>query len=262
MPFPVIILYLVFIAVVFPLHLIPEDRIETANDAIITCFCLGGFWFFWRVSNEYSREDPIRLTWLFIAAGVGLEGVGHAVYFVTELIRGDYLSFPHPGDCFIVSGEICIIYGLYSFNKQLNTSAFLASDTRKMTANILFILFGIAMWIWVIQPVLGNEEEPMWLRIAYQIYPIIGIILGFFCLHISLAMLDMGSALVARPWQILAGAYFLFVLTDGVYGYMETVDAYHPYSWINPCWGIAYGLIAYAAYRQYRLLKTFSIGHS
>ncbi|MEW6233947.1 MAG: hypothetical protein AB1656_01040 [Candidatus Omnitrophota bacterium] len=255
MPLAGIVLYIVYAAIVFPFRLLPEDAVEPVNDAIVAVVCSLGSYCFYRVSRLFDREDKARMTWFLFAIGVGLDGLGHVVYSAGEFLIHGYAPYPHPGDIFIIIGEGFNISALGYFYSHFKTSDLILTGGHKRAAQAIFFLYLLVVGIWIIYPIVIDPEESIAMRISYLIYPCIDITFAYFGLFLSLSFIAMGAGPIVRPWLLLTAAYILFVFVDSLYAYLESIEAYHPYLFINPGWALAYCLIAHAAYRQKRLMS-------
>ncbi|MBI1389755.1 MAG: hypothetical protein GC154_15055 [bacterium] len=257
MPLIGVIAYIVAAGAVFTFRLVDENRVEAYNDAIIAIVCLLASFVFYQVSKRFQKNDEARLSWRLFCIGIGLEGAGHVVYAVIELILNQEVPYPSIADLFITIGMLFNISALWSFSQKFNRLNLAPSTGRTILANFIIAVFAAGTYYFIIQPVLFDESEALWLRIAYQIYPVLDLILAYFCFNLALSFLEMGASPLAAPWQTLIAAYLLFLITDSAYGYYDAMGLYHSYMWINPGWGLSYILIAHAAYKQKKLMAGF-----
>lgn len=242
---------------IYGFRILPETRLEAFNDCIITLACFIGSFQLYCVTKRFDREDEVRINWLLFCIGLFLEGAGHAIYSVSEFLIGDTISFPYYSDYFIAAGETLYIFSFRSFLLHFIRSDMLPKNRRESVSNILFIVILLAQIAFYLIPSIKTSEDSIWEQILYLIYPLLDLTIAYYCVHLALALYSMGHSPIAKPWIILVAAFFVFLITDTVYMYIELWEMYHPYLWINPGWGLAYFLISYAAFRQRKLMDFF-----
>ncbi len=249
-----IVLYLVLMGCIFIFRLLPESKVEMVNDTIISIVCFLGSIQLFSVCRYLEPKDSIRRIWFLFGVGLFLESIGHGIYAWFELLSNEAISFPFYSDYFITTSMLLYSYSFSYFYYHLDQSDILPHSERKNIANLLFLVLFIVQGIFYIYPTMTEYSESLWMRILYLIYPVLDLVIAYFCLHLVIAFSVMGRSPIAKPWVILVIAYFVFLFTDSAYAYVELWGNYHPYLWINPGWGLAYLLVAHASYKQRKMM--------
>ncbi len=254
MPLYGIFIYIAVVIMVYVFRLLPEERVEASNDAFISVACLFGFYNLWRVSKQFEKGERTGFCWFLFSLGLLCEGIGHVIYSVQEFAYNTYLTFPNVADVLIIIGAGFYIYSLHLFLHEINRLQLFPDSHRKLIANIITLVIVVLTAYFIVYPVMVDDSEPLWLRLAYQIYPVIDIFLAWYSFHLLLAFSVMGFSPVSKPWLVIVLAFMAFFITDTAYAYYEVLGLYHPYLLINPGWGLSYLLMSYASYLQIKLM--------
>ncbi len=254
MPLIGIFIYLVLMAGIYFFRIIPETRLESYHDFFIMIVCFLGSYYLYRVYRLFDKNDTIRFCWLFFSGGLFLEGCGYCLYSFLEWLQGNSVMFPSVADVPIIGGCVLYIISFWLYLYHQSRHYFLPSLSWRFAANTLFLVLLILHISFFVIPILHDSTQSLWLRLMYQIFPRLDIILAYFCLNLAFAWISRGYTHIAKPWLILAMAMMIFLITDYSYNVYVLFDMYHAYLWINPGWGLAYLLMAHAAYVQWNLM--------
>lgn len=239
------------------MRLLPEAMVEASNDAFISIVCFFGFYNLLMVSNRFQKGERAGRCWFLFSIGLLLDAAGHTVYAVQEFTINEAMAFPNIADVFIIVGQILYITSLFLFLRDINRLQLFPPSKRKLIANaIVLLIVGLTIYF-IIYPGMTDDSEPLWLRFAYQIYPVMDIFLSLFSIHLLLAFTVMGYSPVSKPWLVIVTGFLTFFITDSAYAYFEVLGTYHPYLLINPGWGLAYMLLSYSSYLQIKLMNQF-----
>lgn len=257
LPFFGIVIYIAVIVLVYSLRLLPETLVEASNDAFISIVCFFGFYNLLAVSKRFQKNESTGKCWFIFSIGMLLDAVGHSTYAVQEFAWNEAMAFPNIADVLIISGQIMYITSLGYFLREINRLQLFPASNRKIIANaIVFVIVALISYF-IIYPGMLDDSEPLWLRCAYQIYPLMDIFLSLFSIHLLLAFTVMGFSPISKPWLVIVAGFILFFITDSAYAYTEVIGVYHPYMLINPGWGLSYMLLSYASYLQIKLMDQY-----
>jgi hypothetical protein len=238
-------------------RIFPENRIETYNDIFITFVCFVSACQLFQVYRRFDRRDYARFSWLLFGIGMLAETVGYGIYAVEEILFNHFISFPNIADVAIIAGVFFYVGSFGFFLSLLNHHSIRPPLSRRIAANTVFVILLIFHLFFFTFPMILDASTPIWMRILYQVYPAVDLLLAYFCLHVAMAWLTAGETKAATPWMVMVLAFFILLFTDYVYNYMTLWNLYHPYQWINPGWGLAYLLGSHAAYLQKKLMSQY-----
>ncbi|RJP25121.1 MAG: hypothetical protein C4527_17480 [Candidatus Omnitrophota bacterium] len=255
MPFYGLLIYILVMAVIHSFRLLPETRVEVFNDAVITGACLLGAVNFYRVSTFFIQQDAAKRIWILACMALSCHGVGHLLYSTTTFFSNEITSFFSAPDIFITLGEFIWLgcFGLY--HHHLVQNEFVDCNNYKSIGNIIALFLAALFILLNFYPILIIGADPIWKKLIFLIYPLLDVVIAYFCVHLALAFFSMGRSPLSKPCSMLVCAYALFLITDSMYSYYDMHDLYHPYLWINIGWGLGYLLVSHASYLQLKLMK-------
>lgn len=201
------------------------------------------------VAKKYHGSEMLGKAYLFLGLGFFAWFIADTGYYYQQFVL-DIDPWPSPFDIGYHASYVFAILHL-----ALNTRYFRPKWSKEMKAVIIVIpILAISSFTliayeeWTME---GFYDE-LWFDLAYTDTFIIGI-------SLTLAFAIIGASVfrhsvLRETWLLLAIGIFLWVATDSVYYYLETIEEFthnHP---INSGWTAAFMVIIYALYKHTKAL--------
>jgi len=206
------------------------------------------------VAKKYHGSEMLGKAYLFLGLGFFAWFFADVGYYYQQFVL-DIDPWPSPFDIGFFASYVFAILHL-----GLNTRYFKPKWTKQMKAVIIvipiiavssFSLIAYDAWAPYVD---GDEytQDDLEFDIGYTNLFIVGI-------AITLAFAIVGASVfrnsvLKETWLLLAIGIFLWVATDSIYFYLETIEEFthnHP---INSGWTAAFLVIIYALYKHTRAL--------
>jgi hypothetical protein len=198
------------------------------------------------VAKKYRGSKMLGKAYLFLGLGFFAWFFGDVGYYYQQFVL-DIDPWPSIFDIGFFAS-----YGFAILHLSLNIRYFKSKWSKEMKAVIVVIpIIAISSFSLIAYNVWGEYDEFMF-DLGYSNLFIIGI-------SITLAFALVGASVfkhsvLKETWLLLAIGIFLWVATDSVYFYLETIEAFthnHP---INSGWTAAFMVIIYALYKHAKVL--------
>ncbi len=206
------------------------------------------------VAKKYHGSEMLGKAYLFLGLGFFAWFIADVGYYYQQFVL-DIDPWPSPFDIGFFASYVFAILHL-----SLNTRYFRPKWSKEMKAVLIVIpivavgsFSMIAYDAW--GPYVDGDEytqDDLVFDIGYTNLFIVGI-------SITLAFAVVGASVfrhsvLKETWLLLAIGIFLWVATDSVYFYLETIEEFthnHP---INSGWTAAFMVIIYALYKHTKVL--------
>ncbi len=198
------------------------------------------------VARKYRGSAMLGKAYLFLGLGFFSWFFADVGYYYQQFVL-DIDPWPSPFDIGFFASYIFAILHL-----GLNTRYFRPKWSKEMKAVIIVIpILAVGSFSMIAYDAWGEYDELMF-DLVYSNLFIIGI-------SITVAFAVVGASvfkhsILKETWLLLAIGIFLWVATDSVYFYLETIEVFthnHP---INSGWTAAFMVIIYALYKHTKTL--------
>ncbi len=198
------------------------------------------------VAKKYHGTEMLGKAYLFLGLGFFAWFIADIGYYYNQFVL-DVDPWPSPFDMGLLAS-----YVFASLHLVLNTKFFKQKWTKAMKGIIIFIpIIAVGSFTWIAYDVWGVYDEFVF-DLVYSNLFVIG-------MSLTLALAIVGASIfrhsvLKETWLLLAVGIFLWTLSDSVYIYLETIEAFthnHP---INSGWSAAFMLIIYALYKHVKVL--------
>ncbi len=198
------------------------------------------------VAKKYRGSAMLGKAYLFLGLGFFSWFFADVGYYYQQFVL-DIDPWPSPFDIGYFASYIFAILHL-----GLNTRYFKPKWSKQMKAVVVVIpIIAVSSFTMIAYYNWGEYDELLF-DLVYSNLFIIGI-------SITLAFAVIGASvfrhsILKETWLLLAIGIFLWVATDSVYFYLETVEEFthnHP---INSGWTAAFMVIIYALYKHTKVL--------
>ncbi len=198
------------------------------------------------VAKKYRGSAMLGKAYLFLGLGFFSWFFADVGYYYQQFVL-DIDPWPSPFDIGYFASYIFAILHL-----GLNTRYFRPKWTKQMKAVIVVIPIIAVSSFTIIAYNTWGEYDGLLFDLGYTNLLIIGI-------SVTLAFAVIGASvfrhsILKETWLLLAIGIFLWVATDSVYYYLETIEEFthnHP---INSGWTAAFMVIIYALYKHIKVL--------
>jgi len=201
------------------------------------------------VAKKYHGSEMLGKAYLFLGLGFFAWFIADTGYYYQQFVL-DIDPWPSPFDIGYHASYVFAILHL-----ALNTRYFRPKWSKEMKVVMIVIpILAISSFTLIAYEewTMDGFYDELWFDLAYTNTFIIGI-------SLTLAFAIIGASVfrhsvLRETWLLLAIGIFLWVATDSVYYYLETIEEFthnHP---INSGWTAAFMVIIYALYKHTKAL--------
>lgn len=260
MPLIGIVIYLVVDSAIYFFRPIPESWMELYVSGAITLVCAFAALMFLRVALTLGADDRARRYWGLLTFALVMACIGHMIYMVYGQVFSIRDPFPFWGDAFFLVGDLLLIAGVWLLLRDSVASPTTPEYSGEAVAILAGFLLTLAAAVFVVMPTLAMRGDAFGARLLTTSFVILDVIL--FTLTFRLASLFFYSGVTPKgyPGLIFAVAFALMSLSDCFWWYLNLLDRYHSYHWINIAWVLGYLLVSHAGLAQARLKRAVDKG--
>ncbi len=222
----------------------PEQRI-LINDLVFVPPSFMAACLAWRIVACRSCDAMNRRAWAWLALALVANGIGEALWFHYEIIRG-VAPYPSAADVGYLAFYPLVLGGILSF--PMARHAGIERAKFWLDTATVFVGGGLVLWHLVLRPVAWLEHSgslPAALSLAYP--------LGDLALLFGVATLLLRSsdAHTRATLNILAAAILLILIADVGYAYLSLQATYQSTDWPDLFWITGKFLFGLSAYHRY-----------
>lgn len=207
-----------------------------------------------RNARKFEPENPSRLSWRLLAAGLLGFVLGQAALAVYQLVAGVAVPFPSLADGFLVIGYLLLLAALVQFLRAYAATGFpIGSRAGRWSlgaavAAVLGLL-GYSILIpvvWTPGPLLEKL-----LNVAYPAFDLLLLVLTTVLLRVSVRF--RGGA-VWKVWIFLLSGFFLLSVADILFAFLSGMGQVHLVDMAVALYILSFGCVAGGVLAQRELL--------
>lgn len=190
------------------------------------------------VSQANSKD---RKFWSFIGLGTFFYLIAELIWFFSESVLNEDVSFPGSPDIFYILQALCLLYAL--IHKILKEAAIQQRISFLFDVMIILVVASTFSWHFLIAPILTTSVASMEALVVSLIYPIgdLGMLVAVSFLFFNLSTKDKNHSM-----YLIIVAVALQAIADSVYLYLIAQDTYITGSWIDPLFIVGMILLSFA----------------
>ncbi len=199
----------------------------------------------WWAATRYGRGEPLRARWVLIALGVTMFAIGDVIWAVLEAGLGQD-PYPSIADAFYLLTYVFMgpaLVMIAAAHRHLISVRVPLAITTAVT-----VLISAGVYFGFLSAIVADPGLPLLEKSVSVIYPLadMTLLIGP-SLFLALVVSRMGTALLARPWWIVAAGSVMVAFADTGMSWLSAADKYEPSSVINIGWMAGFALIAIGA---------------
>ena len=207
-----------------------------------------------RNAREFEPENPSRLAWRLLAAGLLGFVLGQAALAVYQLVAGVAVPFPSAADLFLVLGYPLLIAALVQFLRAYAATGFpIGSRAGRWSLGVGVAAVAGLLGYSVLIPVVwtpGPLLEKI-LSVAYPAFDLVLLVLTVVLLRVSVRF--RGGA-VWKVWVFLLSGFFLLCVADILFAFLSGMGQVHLLDMAAALYILGFGCIAGGVLAQRELL--------
>lgn len=198
------------------------------------------------VAFRFRRGNPLRQIWLLLGIGIGLYAAGDVVWTVLDVGSGfTEVPYPSAADVLYLSMYFFMGLGLLKAVKAFRRVTY-AEAALKLQV-ILMFLVSVAMYVFVIAPIIVDAAATLPQKVFGAIYPI-GDIVVFVGPAVFIAFVAgaIGRTQSVRHWWVLAGGLAVMSVSDLAFTWLDWRGLYYSGHPVDYLWMLSLLAIAVA----------------
>ena len=224
------------------------------SDIVETVIGLGAAAFIIWAAVSIGAGEPVGRQWLFIGGGVLMFAIGDVVWTVYEVFMQVDPPYPGLSDVFYLLQYPLLCAGVVM--AALAYRSLLDIKVPVMVSALITAALAVPAWIFVIQPIVGDEEVSALEKVVSAFYPLGDLVLLFApVMFIVLVVMKLSGGLLGRPWWAVGVGLLCLAFADTVYVYLESVEKYVSGMAIDYGWMAGLVLIAVGASLMHDIQK-------